>query len=228
MKIAIAGGGAAGLLAALLLARAGHEVVVAEQDRFDASLDIESAAATAFRAAAPHIVQPHALMARCRQLLAERLPDVYARLLLQGASHLVDTLNTRAGDSTAQALALDQLVNDHVRPYYEDQAVIDAERLATLRHHVFGAPPPGQSTGSDRDRSPGDRVTFPQVRAAATADPLAFRAFWQIQGMTRRPEQVYTDPRVIAATRATLADLDLPRMAQPSRARLLAALTGMD
>jgi hypothetical protein len=37
---------------------------------------VESAAAAAFRPAAPQIVQPHIVMARCRQLLIERLPDV--------------------------------------------------------------------------------------------------------------------------------------------------------
>ena len=39
MKIAIVGAGAAGLFAALLLARPGHEVVVLEQDRLEHAPD---------------------------------------------------------------------------------------------------------------------------------------------------------------------------------------------
>ncbi len=58
MKIAIVGGAAAGALASLMLGRAGHEVVVLEQDRLEPAPDVESAAASAFRPAAPQIVQP--------------------------------------------------------------------------------------------------------------------------------------------------------------------------
>ena len=86
MKIVIVGGGAAGLSASLMLARAGHEVVVVEQDRLEPAPDVESAAASAFRPAAPQIVQPHIVMARCRELLLERLPDVYGALLAAGVA----------------------------------------------------------------------------------------------------------------------------------------------
>ncbi len=86
MKIAIAGAGAAGLFASLLLARAGHEVVVLEQDRLEPAPNVESAAATAFRPTAPQIVQPHIVMARCRSMLLERLPDVYDALLAAGVA----------------------------------------------------------------------------------------------------------------------------------------------
>jgi 2-polyprenyl-6-methoxyphenol hydroxylase-like FAD-dependent oxidoreductase len=86
LRIAIAGGSAAGLFAALLLARAGHEVVVLERDRLEPAPDVESAAAAAFRPSAPQIVQPHLIMARCRQLLTERLPDVYQGLLAAGVA----------------------------------------------------------------------------------------------------------------------------------------------
>jgi glycine/D-amino acid oxidase-like deaminating enzyme len=86
LKIAIVGGGGAGLFAALLLARAGHEIVVLERDGLAAAPDVESAAAAAFRPSAPQIVQPHIVMARCRQLLLQRLPDVYRALLAAGVA----------------------------------------------------------------------------------------------------------------------------------------------
>lgn len=86
MKIAIVGGSAAGMFAALMLARAGHEVVLLEQDRLEPAPDLESAAAAAFRHTAPRIVQPHIVMARCRELLRARLPDVYRALLAAGVA----------------------------------------------------------------------------------------------------------------------------------------------
>jgi glycine/D-amino acid oxidase-like deaminating enzyme len=48
MKITIIGGGAGGLFAALLLARAGHQVVVLEQDHVEPGADVESAAGSAY------------------------------------------------------------------------------------------------------------------------------------------------------------------------------------
>src|SRR5579864_8372018 len=69
-----------------MLARAGHEVLVLERDRLEPAPDVESAAASAFRPTAPQIVQPHMVMARCRELLGERLPDVYKGLLAAGAA----------------------------------------------------------------------------------------------------------------------------------------------
>ena len=86
MRVAVAGGGAAGLFAALLLARSGHEVVVLETDRLEPAPDVESAAAGAFRPAAPQIVQPHLVMALARELLRQRLPDVYDGLLAAGVA----------------------------------------------------------------------------------------------------------------------------------------------
>src|ERR1051326_5845925 len=86
LKIAIAGGSAAGLLAALKLARAGHEVVVLEQHRTEPSSDLELAANRAFRSSAPQIVQPHVIMAKCRQLILHYFPDLYEHLIAAGVA----------------------------------------------------------------------------------------------------------------------------------------------
>jgi 2-polyprenyl-6-methoxyphenol hydroxylase-like FAD-dependent oxidoreductase len=45
---------------------------------------VEAAAAAAFRAAAPQLVQPHVVLALCRELLLAHLPDLYAGLLEAG------------------------------------------------------------------------------------------------------------------------------------------------
>ena len=95
---------AAGLFAALLLARAMHQVVVLERDSLQPAPDVESAAAAAFRPTAPQIVQPHIVMARCRQLLMiERLPDVYAGRLAAGVAEA--PLRTQMPDSLPDTAA---------------------------------------------------------------------------------------------------------------------------
>jgi 2-polyprenyl-6-methoxyphenol hydroxylase-like FAD-dependent oxidoreductase len=141
-------------------------------------------------------------------------------LALSGAADLADTLASHGGDLTAQALALDALVAAHVLPFYQDQAAIDAARLAVMRHTIFGEalpPSPPEISG---------RVSYPQLRVAACYDPVAFRAFWKINGMVCPPEEIYSDPHVVACTREALSRHGSgPPEAQPTREQLLAALT---
>ena len=140
-------------------------------------------------------------------------------LALTGAADLTDAISEHAADPAAQTLALDRLVGAHVVPFYHDQAVIDAARLAMMRHTIFGAPAPPPS------RTPG-RVTYSQLRAASPYDPTAFRAFWKINGMICPPGEVYTDPDVVTRTQETLRRHGTaPPAAQPTQEQLLTALT---
>jgi 2-polyprenyl-6-methoxyphenol hydroxylase-like FAD-dependent oxidoreductase len=138
---------------------------------------------------------------------------------LSGAVDLLRTLHEHRNDWTLQALAMDARVAEHIVPFYEDQAAVDSTRLAMLHHAIFGAPAPEQPSLTVA------RVTYGQLRTAALYDPTAFRAFWRIMGMIRRPEEEYTDPQIVARTQETLREHGSePQIVQPSREQLLAAL----
>jgi len=140
-------------------------------------------------------------------------------LAFLGAADLLDTIDKHGDDWTTLALALDGLIADHVVPFYQDQAAIDYARLAMLRHTIFGAPAP------DPPPVISERVTYAQLRTAAQFDPTAFRAFWKIQGMICRPDEVYTDPLVVSSTQAVLRQHgNGPPTPQPTREQLLTAL----
>jgi hypothetical protein len=111
--------------------------------------------AVAFRASAPQIVQPHLVMARCRQLLIERLPDVYAGLLAAGVAEaplrtqmpdsLADTA-ARPGDERLTSMMTRRSTVDWVlrRAVYTDPDIVACTR-ETLRLHRT-APPLAQPT----------------------------------------------------------------------------------
>jgi 2-polyprenyl-6-methoxyphenol hydroxylase-like FAD-dependent oxidoreductase len=139
-------------------------------------------------------------------------------LALQGATDLLALLDEHGEDEMALAQALDNFVTREVEPFYLDQAANDGQRLAGLRHTLFGAPAPETIT---RD----DRVTFAALRAAMPFDAVVFRAFWRLLGMLAKPDEVYTDPDVVAHTQDVLRSLNTaPTMPQPTRAELEAAL----
>lgn len=86
-RVVVVGASIGGLSAALLLARAGHEVVVFDGDDVSPG-DPDDVIGRAFRPGAPHAVQAHAFLARGRMVLRDRLPDVLARLYEQGVVDL--------------------------------------------------------------------------------------------------------------------------------------------
>jgi 2-polyprenyl-6-methoxyphenol hydroxylase-like FAD-dependent oxidoreductase len=139
-------------------------------------------------------------------------------LALQGATDLAELLDEYGEDEMGLALALDNFIIEHVEPFYLDQAANDGQRLAELRHALFGAPAPETTLLEDR-------VTFAALRAAMPFDAIVFRAFWRVMGMLAKPDDVYTDPDVVARTQDVLRSLDAaPAMTQPTRAELEAAL----
>ncbi|GAA4874463.1 NAD(P)/FAD-dependent oxidoreductase [Actinomycetospora straminea] len=137
---------------------------------------------------------------------------------LRTIGDLAEVLAEHPDDPEGAALALDRAVLEHVRPWYADQAATDAARLALLRHTVLGDPVPPPPAAE------GERVTFADLRRASLVDPIAFRAVARIMGMVGDAEKLYTDPEVVAATRAALArgGAATPRL---TRAELETALT---
>ncbi len=88
-NIAIVGAGVAGLASALMLGRAGHTITVFERDPLS---DVDAGDADeAFehdRRGAPQTRHSHAFLARLRNLLRDRYPDVLDRLHAAGATDL--------------------------------------------------------------------------------------------------------------------------------------------
>jgi 2-polyprenyl-6-methoxyphenol hydroxylase-like FAD-dependent oxidoreductase len=85
MKAVVVGAGVAGLGAALALSRAGHEVVVLERDRTPLPHDPDQAFEWD-RRGAPQVRHSHALLARLRNLLRDRYPDVLEALFAAGVT----------------------------------------------------------------------------------------------------------------------------------------------
>jgi 2-polyprenyl-6-methoxyphenol hydroxylase-like FAD-dependent oxidoreductase len=86
VRVAVLGGGTAGLSTALALARAGHRVLLVERDPVEVTSGED-----AFhwpRKGVTHFLQPHAFNPRGRREMRTHLPDVYAAVLDAGAEEL--------------------------------------------------------------------------------------------------------------------------------------------
>jgi 2-polyprenyl-6-methoxyphenol hydroxylase-like FAD-dependent oxidoreductase len=94
MRVVVAGGGVAGLAAALAVARAGHDAVVLERDLVDPDESPDSAFDVE-RRGIPHYLQPHTFLPRGRRVLSEWAPDVLDTLVAAGAHPQDLTLKLR-------------------------------------------------------------------------------------------------------------------------------------
>ena len=83
MHIAIIGSGPAGMTAALLLARQGHRITLADRDPGPVAGQPWN------RVGVMQFHLPHGFRGQCRHLLLDRLPDVYQAILAAGATVIV-------------------------------------------------------------------------------------------------------------------------------------------
>ena len=134
MQIAVIGGGVAGLGAALLLSRAGHRVTLLERDATPFPADPVRAFESWERHGAPQVRHSHAFLARLRNLLRDRMPDVLAALLAAGAEELplsnllrgeIDDRSARPGDDDLTLLACRRLTFEWVL----HRSALDSEGL---------------------------------------------------------------------------------------------------
>lgn len=159
MRVVVVGAGIAGLGSALVLARDGHDVVLIERDATPLPPDPEQAADWK-RKGAPQVRHSHALLARMRNLLRDRLPDVREALLGAGATEVawadmlpdtIDDRTPRPGDDDLVMLAGRRTTFEWVlRTAAQDEIELrDGVTVTGLRLN-------GRVGGVDTDRGPVD------------------------------------------------------------------------
>ena len=152
MRVVVLGAGPAGCVAALALARRGHDVVLVDRDenpqRFDASA--EQLFVTWDRPGIGQFRQPHNFLGLGRAVLRDEFPDIYAALLARGAGEIdqVDFLGEAVrepGDRDLATIACRRPIIDAVlRSAVADQpgVIFHASTVRDLRiahgTHVSG------------------------------------------------------------------------------------------
>ena len=125
------GAGVAGLSTALALSRQGHDVTVIERDTTTVPDSPDAAFEQWERRGAPQVHHSHAFLARLRNLLRDRAPEVLAHLLAAGATEI------RFADNPPPTL-----VDRDPRPGDEDLVALACRRTTfewVLRRHALAA-----------------------------------------------------------------------------------------
>lgn len=171
LHVAIVGSGIAGLGAALALARAGQRVTLLERDATPFPASPVEAFENWDRRGAPQVKHSHAFLARLRNLLRDRAPDVLAELLAAGAEELplsnllrpgIDDPSARPGDDDLTLLACRRITFEWVL-----HRLVQKETRVTLRD---GCDVRGLLVGGELAGKP--RVVGVRVRSQAGEEEL--------------------------------------------------------
>ena len=176
--VVVAGGGMAGLVTSLLLARSGRAVRLIERD-LRSGEDWAADALQERRAGVAQYHQPHAFMPRAYTLLRDRLPDVLEVLLHQGATEidLAPAGDPQAGDEDLVFLGVRRpLIEWALRGAVasEPRIALHAGRITGLRWHE-GPPDRVCGVATDRGDVAGALVVDAMGRTSATPRWLAER-----------------------------------------------------
>jgi 2-polyprenyl-6-methoxyphenol hydroxylase-like FAD-dependent oxidoreductase len=157
MHIVVVGAGMGGLGTALACARDGHEVTLLERD----ATPMPTSADDAFwweRRGAPQVRHSHAFLARARNLLRDRAPDVLAALLDAGATEIPFTATLpptltdrlpRPGDDELVGLACRRTTFEWVlRRAVLDQPGVELHDGVTVEGLTGAAGTPPRVTGA--------------------------------------------------------------------------------
>jgi len=180
MRVVVVGGGIAGLGTALACARSGHQVAILERDDTPMPGDADAAFGWV-RTGAPQVRHSHAFLARLRNLLRERAPDVLEALLAAGATEISFTANLpptltdtdpRPGDEELVAIACRRTTFEWVL-----RRLVLAEPGVELRHGVAAATLDAQPGAVPRvtgvDGMPADLVVDARGPRSSSDDWLA-------------------------------------------------------
>lgn len=140
--VVIAGGGPAGLAAALALGRAGVDVTLVERDPVE-HRDTPEEAFAAPRDGIAHALSPHAFLPRGVRELRTHLPDVYEALIAAGAN----PVEISPGDADLCLLG----VRRPVIEWALREAVLREPRVGILRSRVHGIVVNGAVSGLATD-----------------------------------------------------------------------------
>jgi 2-polyprenyl-6-methoxyphenol hydroxylase-like FAD-dependent oxidoreductase len=177
VRIVVIGAGVGGLGSALALSRQGHEVVVLERDRTPLPRDPDEAFEWD-RRGAPQVRHSHAMLARLRNLLRDRYPDVLEALYAAGATDWPLTV------------PLPETMDDRSPKPGDEDLVMLASRRTTLewvlRRTVLSAPDVSLLDGVVVNGLRGRDGTVDGVDATLDGRPATFDADLVVSANGRR------------------------------------------
>jgi len=144
-------------------------------------------------------------------------------LALHQVQALARVLDQHPDDLKAQALVMDADVEAHIQPWFDDQAMADAARLAQIRR-AFTGTAAAQRPDETPDKS---AITFQQVVSASAFDPVVWRAVVRRGMLLDLPDAWRRNEDVLERVRRMVeVGLRPAPLIEPPREEIVAAVRG--